>query len=174
MIQPIHEIEEHYLKPDPWGYQTHPDDLLRKKMILQACKAFVPYAWNEYTCALDLGAGEGWITQDLPAMERYGYELSAQAKARFPQNVKPCNDPSGTYDLVTACGVLYPHYDVQKFFQLMKLASRIIVTCNIEAWEVSEMSDPHFTNGELGLIMMMEQRFRYREYFQKLRVFKVK
>lgn len=212
MIQSNEEIEEHYNIPDPWGYQSNPDDIFRKQRILEACKAFVPYglsvndgpyidisletfekelgsaipslgsafvhtskrSMGKFGTVLDIGAGEGWITQDLPAVIKYGYEVSEQAKFRFPETVIPCRYPLGSYDLVVATGVLYRHYDVSKMFELMKLASRIVVTCNIESWEVSEMSDPHFTGVEMGWMMLMEQRFKYREFIQKLRVFKVK
>lgn len=174
MIQPAQEIEDHYKNPDPWGYQTNPDDIYRKKEIVSTCKFLIPYSEFNFKSVLDIGAGEGWITKDLPAVTKSAYELSDQAAARFPEGVTRCLYPFGEYELVTACGILYQHYDIQKFFEFFKMASRYVVTCNIEDWEVPQMRDVKFLTEELGLIPQMERRFKYREYFQKLRVFKVK
>ena len=86
----------------------------------------------------------------------------------------PEEPPNGKYDLIIATGVLYPHYDVKTFFRLMKEhSSKIILTCNIAAWEHIEVA--HRLN-ELSFLKGKEvhsELFPYREYQQQLRIFEL-
>jgi 2-polyprenyl-3-methyl-5-hydroxy-6-metoxy-1,4-benzoquinol methylase len=49
---------------------------------------------------LDIGCGEGFITEKLPAAEIYGLDLSDNAMSRLPQIVKAVTKPEGKFDLV--------------------------------------------------------------------------
>lgn len=153
------ELEIWYEKEDAWGYKSNPFDTVRKDIIL----SMIPK--GEYLRALDIGCGEGWITKDLPAKEIHGIELSDKASERFPENVKRIPEPDGKYDLVVATGVLYKHYDYQKFMKWIKEhSSKIIVLCNIEDWEVRTTS--------LGK-PIHDMTFNYREYRQHLKIYDV-
>ncbi len=165
MPQSKQDLERWYeTKPDPWDYKRHEDDLERKCKILAKIVRIEP----GFRRLLDLGAGEGWITKDIPAEYRYGYELSDTAAARFPENVKRVKKPEGWYDLVVATGVLYPQYDWQTMVSLMQIhARRIIVTCNIKSWEVPQAI------AQIPGQQIDEQEFHYRDFVQKLRVFDV-
>ena len=153
-------------KPDPWGYQTHPDDIRRKEIILPIARMF-----GRFDAALDVGAHEGWISMDLPADTVYGYELSDLAAARFPaivQRVSADDIRGGKFDLVVATGVLYNHYDWRGMVDLINAgASGIILTCNIKQWEV-----PAAWLGIRGK-QVFQAQFPYREWDQQLRVFDV-
>lgn len=153
-------IDNWYETPDPWGYQTNPDDLHRKERILSA----IPD--REYRKALDIGAGEGWITKDLPAREVYGFEMSDVAASRFPENVnRIIGIGDKTFDLVVATGVLYPHYDGQALLELVRRAATgIILLCHINEWviDTSVLGEP-----------LHEEVFTYRDYTQKLTVYDV-
>ncbi len=154
-----------FLEPDPWGYRTNPDDILRKEIIISAASIFTKLIYDR---ALDLGALEGWISEDLPANIVHGYEISDVAAARFPPDVIHVKQPEGKYDLVVATGVLYGHYDWQHFVDLIKEhANGIILTCNIVAWEsqsaISQIPGRQIYTAE----------FPYREFTQKLRVFHI-
>lgn len=152
---------EDYLVEDPWGYKTNIEDHKRKEKILTVLSR-----QKSFNRALDIGAGEGWITQDLPADLKHAFEKSSNAKLRLPNNVTPVDFPFGEYDLVIATGVLYPQYDCDLFFRLIKdHASDIILTCNIKDWE-----HPNVT--KIGT-QIHEEEFPYREYIQKLRLFQV-
>jgi len=160
-MQPKQEIEDSYKTPDPWQYQTTPDDVLRKNYLLGIVNLFGPYHR-----ALDIGAGEGWITQDLPAKSIFGYEISDNAAARFPANVSRVLVPEGKYDLVIATGVMYGHYDWVGFLRILnEHSSRIIITSNIKPWEVN------FPPSVVGT-PVFEAEFPYREWQQKVRVWK--
>ena len=113
-----------------------------------------------YENALEIGAGEGWITKDLPAKNVYGYEISDLAKSRWPEKVLDF-DPNLKYDLIIAPGVLYPQYDYMSFIDMIKKHScGIVITINILNWEVNNLS---------GQIYDLE--FPYRQYIEKLRVY---
>lgn len=156
-MQKSDEINAWYVTKDPWKYATTPDDLLRKKKILGA----IP---GKYYRALDIGAGEGWITKDLPAEYIYGYEISENATHRFPANVRLCTEPIGMYDLILATGVMYPQYDYKKFVEIIKdHANGIVILCNIKEWEVPEVAS-------IGTPLYSKE-FDYREYKQVLRVY---
>lgn len=154
-------MDEFYKNPDPWGFQSNPDDQKRKERILCALSKYAPF-----NRAIDLGAGEGWITKDLPAKNIFAYEISDIAKSRLPENVKPVDSPSGKYDLVVATGVLYKHYDIESLLEMIKNhASKYILTCNIQQWE-----DPRVLG--LGKHLVFDF-FPYRQYTQSLRLFSV-
>ena len=170
-MQPFEEIEKQYEQEDPWGYKTNPSDLQRRKILWG-----ISFAYGEgdgfdkfigFKRCLDIGAGEGWITQGYPALEVCGLEISNQAAERFPNNVKRVVAPEGDYDLVCATGIFYPHYNWPFFMELIQRhASNIVIVSSIEDWE-------HECVNKIG-----EELFRatypYREYKQRTRVFRVK
>lgn len=161
MTQTKEELDKFYEKQDPWHYQDHPDDLQRRELICNIARAY-----GYYARALDLGAGEGWITQFLPAPIKHGYEISDVAAERFPNTVQ--RELHGEYDLVCATGVLYNHYEWRSIIQLIhKYASGIVLTCNIKSWEVPGLA--HLMPGK----QVFEAEFPYREFVQRLRVFRL-
>lgn len=154
-------LDKFYETPDPWGFKKNPDDKIRKEKILSVLK---PYGLFER--ALDVGAGEGWITKDLPADIIEAIELSEVASSRIPDPVKVIKFPTGNYDLIVATGVLYKHYNGIEFLKMIKeFSNYIILTCNIQEWEIPETRD-------LGKQVYFET-FPYREYAQALRVFEL-
>jgi len=170
-------LEDKYATPDPWGYQTSPDDAERKRRIIAACcrgwsHLNAGYAAHDvpvqFERALDIGAGEGWITRDLPARMKYGYELSDRAAGRFPVTVhrvtsKNLVDDDFTCDLVVAAGVYYEHYDWRAMhLAALYCASGIVVTCHLED---SEIPLPCAEK------MIHEERFAYRGRTQRLAVY---
>lgn len=161
-MQPKDEIEKQYEIPDPWEYQKTPDDLNRKRILTMTVKIFGPYER-----LLDIGAGEGWITQDYPVPVLHGYELSNNASKRFPSNVKRIDIPDGSYDIVTCTGIFYPHYDWLGFMDIIyEHASKHVLVSSIKAWE-------HPCVDRIGNCIH-EEEYKYREYVQRMRLFQVK
>ena len=156
-------LEWKYETEDPWGYKTNPDDLCRKERILYYADMLGPF-----DAVLDIGAGEGWITTDLPAKNIYGYEISDNAAARFPGNVERYLETDGLLkcDLVIATGVLYRYYDWENLIELMGLsATRIIITCHISK---AEITLDHF-----AIFQRYFEVFPYRGKTETLRVYNV-
>lgn len=150
------EALEHWHKnKDPWGYETNPDDIARKAKILRYLSP-----WN-FTRALDIGAGEGFITKDLPSSLIHAIEISDNASKRFPKNVKRVKKPIGEYDLIIATGVFYDQYDWQQMHEwIIKHSKGIILTSNIKSWE-----------HPLPLTPIHEEDYPYREYTQHLCIY---
>lgn len=144
------ELERWYQKTDPWGYTTHADDRRRKEKILSHL--------HTYDRALDIGAGEGFITKDLPAKFIHAIEISDEAAQRFPLNIKRVSEPQGMYDLIIATGVFYDQYDWRQMHQwIMDHASGTVLTSNIKTWEHPLPAQPVY-----------EEDFKYRGYIQHL------
>lgn len=165
-MQPFNEIEAHYNKPDPWAYQTSPQDQRRRENLYHAVRIFGPYQR-----LLDVGAGEGWITAGYPVPVRHGLELSNQAAARFPAGVTHVVVPEGRYDLVACTGIFYGHYNWPFFMEVIRRhASRHVLVCGVASWE-------HACVEQIGT-PVYEERFPYwidgKEFQQRLRVFEVK
>lgn len=156
-------LNDWYKNPDPWQYATTPDDAERKANILTALSCYTPF-----DRAIDIGAGEGWLTKDLPALVKHAYEMSDVAAARLPDQIQRVRQPIGKYDLVTATGVLYSQYDWENMVALIAgAASRIVLTCNIREWEVPAAI------ASIPGVQVMTMTFPYRQYTQILRVFDV-
>jgi len=156
-MQSKEEIENESEIEDHWGYQTNEWDTLRKNKILSKLT-------KEYKRALDIGCHEGFITRDLPAEIKEGYELSDNAAKRLPSTVLRVTEPSGDYDLVIATGIMYRHYDFRKFLDIIKKhAKGTVLLSNIKDWEVPEVA-------ELGKPIYVEE-YPYRQYTQIMRIY---
>jgi hypothetical protein len=159
-MQSKEELEHWYTKKDPWQYTTTQDDLNRKQKLLSILNEI-----NNgylYDRALDIGAGEGFVTTDLPAKEIFGIEISDLAAQRFPSNVSRLIEPEGKFDLVMTTGTLYQQYDHAKMAEWIKnSASRHILVAGIKSWLIG------YVFGKI----IYETEFSYREYAQKVTVY---
>lgn len=157
-MQPRDELETWYRSPDPWGYRTNPDDLHRLERITANLAPYAPF-----DRAIDIGCGEGFITETLPAAVLHGIELSDHAASRLPTPIQRVSQPDGKYDLVVCTGVLYNQYDWKQATDwIAQAASRIVLTCHIKDWEINNLPI-HY--------QVHEEEFPYRDYTQRLRVF---
>lgn len=160
-MQQKSELENWYGEPDPWNYKNNPDDIKRKKTILQVLDSY-----PSFTKALDIGCGEGWITQDIPAKEIHGIELSDNAAERLPKNVKRVSEPEGKYDLIICTGMLYKQYDYRKFLDWIKNhANGVVLTSNIKQWQINDLPNEY---------LIHQEDFPYREYVQNMRLYRWK
>ena len=150
-MQTKQELEDWYVNPDPWGYETNPDDKIRRRQILSVM--------FYYERALDIGAGEGFVTTKIPADEIHGIEISDKAAKRFPANVKRVLEPQGKYDLVMTTGTLYEQYDHQQIVEwIRQSASRHVLICGIKEWLIP------YSFGKV----LIQKEFPYRNYTQSL------
>ena len=153
-MQSKEELELWYKTPDPWGYETHPDDKVRRRQILSLL--------FRYDRALDIGAGEGFVTTKLPADEIHGIEISDAAAKRFPENVKRVHKPEGKYDLVMTTGTLYEQYDHAQIVEWINTcANKHVLICGIKEWLL-----PY----KFGQVLIHKE-FPYREYTQSLTLY---
>lgn len=116
MIQSKEELETWYGTTDPWDYENDAEDLKRKKILLGE----IPD--RAYQSVLDIGCGNGFITNELPGDSILGVDLSENAinyanannkKAHVSyqaKNIFDLYDLGQTFDLVVITGVLYSQY----------------------------------------------------------------
>jgi SAM-dependent methyltransferase len=106
---------------DPWGYESNPDDQLRKQNFVN----YLPK--NDFSRVLDIGVGTGFVTRDLNFTQFVGVDISLTAvnflntyfanlgkketHKAIQMSILDSNFSSlGVFDLVIVTGVLYPHY----------------------------------------------------------------
>lgn len=164
-MQTKEEIEKFYQTEDPWGFKTNIDDEKRKNIIINTCLQFCISENKQFLNALEIGAGEGWITKDLPAENKFGFEISEVARSRWDKKIENFN-PNLKYDLIIAPGVFYPQYDYKTFLNIIQNnGSNIVMVISISDWEVQEVS----SIGEL----LYKTNFPYRQYNESLKVYKI-
>ena len=155
------DLEKWYTDRDPWQYESYEDDTIRKQIILSLLEDY-----GQFESAIDIGAGEGFITKDLPASNIYAIEISDNAAERLPDSVQRVNfSCRKKFDLVIATGVFYMQYDheeMKEFIERCVRENAVILTSHIKDWEIPLQ----------GFTQVHTQEFPYREYTQKLRIFK--
>lgn len=126
-MQTKQELENWWSKEDPWGYETNPDDQVRKQKINEAISKL------DINTILDIGAGEGFITRDLPVEKIYANEISDKARDRIPEWIIRHTDEM--VDATLTCGTLYKQYDHETIAdQLRKYAKKYIIVAGIKDW----------------------------------------
>lgn len=173
MIQSKDELENWYSKGDPWGYFDNPQDTMRKARILSAIPQF------DYENVLDIGCGNGFLTNSLPGKQIIGLEISEKAVQWANEHATPnarylcgslfdlpdLNLPP--MDLIVITGVLYPQYIAESIRlvyvlidQLLKPGG-VLVCSHIYEWHKARF--PYLT--------VSREYFAYREYSQVLEVY---
>lgn len=156
-MQNREELNNWYSTRDPWFYETTPDDQVRKDKIIGAIKDL------NIESILDMGAGEGWITKDLPVTKIYAQELSDVARDRIPEWIIRHTDE--IVDATLTCGTLYAQYDHKQIAEDLKRYSRkYIIVAGIDSWLIDY---------DFGKIIHQE-RFPYREYTQRLTIYETR
>jgi hypothetical protein len=157
-MQTKKELEDWYAAEDPWNYKTNMDDQIRKEIILSFFEKII------YNKALDIGAGEGFITKDLPAKIIHGIEISDLAASRFDKKIKRIFEPEELYDLVITTGTLYSQYDYKKITETIKKYScKHILISGIKDWLILD---------NFGKIIK-EKEYKYREYTQRTILYEI-
>lgn len=173
MIQSKDELDDWYSEADPWGYYNNPHDAMRKARILSA----IPQL--EYENVLDIGCGNGFLTNDLPGKQITGLEISEKAVQWAKEHAAPnvrylcgslfdipdLNLPP--MDLVVITGVLYPQYIGESHRLVYILIDRIlkpggILLCS-HIYEWYKLRFPYLT--------VSREYFAYREFTQVLEVY---
>jgi len=192
MLQETNEIEHFYETFDPWNYETTPDDIKRRDVILSE----IPDQHYEY--ALDLGCGHGFITRHIPASHIIGADISAnaikQAKVTIDQerekttrlkhksitytqsNILDIMDNSniadtlsqfGGFDLIIITGILYSHYVGSSSTFLTEMIDSLLkddgILLTCHIDEWYSMRFPFF--------LIENYYFSYRNYTQNLEVY---
>lgn len=177
-IQSLTELERFYQEPDPWGYDTTPDDAARRARLLAQLPTL------PYKRVLDIGCGNAFVTAYLPGDVVVGCDLSTNAIhwacrrvglrpdiGRFNFRVGSIfdlrSDEHGHFDLIVITGVLYPQYIGQGFSLVREivddllLPGGILISCHIADW--SPWRFPY--------AMISADLSPYREYIHRVEAF---
>lgn len=159
-MQSKEELEDWYSEKDRWEYNTTKDDQIRLYEILTALAT----GKETYARAIDIGCGEGFITQHIPADLIHGLDLSENALNRLPSIVESVKYPHGEYDLVISTGTLYSQYDHDSIYKMiMSCASEFILIGGITDWLIEK---------DFGT-KIYEMSFPYRGFTQKITLYHV-
>ncbi len=150
-VQERQALEDFYREPDPWSYETTPDDAARRERLL----ALLPR--RPFRRTLDIGCGNGFVSVELPgdtvtlcdlaekalhwARDRVARRADA-GRFRFVAASIFDLDPRvhGTFDLVVVTGVLYRQYIGGGFALIDLVVDRllepggVLVSCQIDEW----------------------------------------
>lgn len=172
-IQSRDDLEQWYSEEDPWGYESHPDDAVRKRVLLSELPD------RPYRKTLDIGCGNGFLTRDLPGDEVIGVDLSerAIAHAQVAQDARlrfirasifdlP-EVVDGPFDLIVITGVLYPQY----VGKALSLVYRTVDTLLAENGILASVHISQWCQGRFPLLRMREHYYPYREYTHRLELY---
>lgn len=179
-LQSAAELDDHYVRPDPWDYQKNICDQRRKSELL----ALLPdQLWRR---VLDIGCGDGYITFDLPGISVTGVDISSAAigwaekrraaldaekanrfqfEARSILNLDGASEP---FDLIIITGVLYQQYVGRAVSVIRERVDSLLspggclVSCHIDDWR-----PPRF-----AYTLLDTSIYPYREYMHRLEVYR--
>jgi len=171
-MQSIEELDQWHASDDPWQYESTPDDLRRKAILLSE----IPQ--RTYGHTLDIGCGQGFVTRDLPGNTVTGIDISGQAithAQRYSSSTLQFQQASifdlascaERYDLIVMTGVLYPQYIGNSLTLIYRIVDRlltnngILVSVHIDAWY----------KARFPLLMLKQHFYDYREYTHRLEVY---
>ena len=173
MIQSKEELEDWYSGADPWGYFNNSQDAIRKARILSAIPQF------NYENVLDIGCGNGFLTNELPGKQVIGLEISEKAVQWANEHAAPnARYIAGSLfdlpdlqlppmDLIVITGVLYPQYIGNSHRLVYILIDNLIKPGGIllcsHIYEWYKIRFPYLT--------ISREYFAYRDHSQVLEVY---
>jgi len=172
MLQKIDDLEKWNDIEDPWGYKNNFHDDLRKTTLLDQ----IPK--RKYENVLDIGCGQGFITNDLPGKNVYGVDISETAIKYARKNNKKVIYSVGSifeidklfeikFDLIIITGVLYPQYIGNSSSLIYLLIDKILkqngilISVHINEWYFSQF--PYLKTNHLY--------YEYREFTHNLEIY---
>lgn len=159
-MQSKQELEKWYEEPDKWGYFQNEYDEIRLKNI----KYLLGWGKKTYDRILDIGCGEGFVTQHLPSDVIHGLDISENAMNRLPSNVTAVSSPQGKYDLVVSTGTLYSQYDHEAIYKMIiESATQYVLIGGIADWLIEKQFGAE----------IQKMHFPYRQFTQKLTLYAV-
>lgn len=173
MIQKQSELDDFHSVTDPWGYENNPEDKMRKEILLSEIPNIC------YENVLDIGCGQGFITNDLPGENVFGVDISIEAINNAKKYCREGIDfRQGSifeidklfdfqFDIIYITGVLYPQYigDSQSLIYL--LIDKILknggklVCVHIDEWYKSQF--PY--------LKLKQVYYSYRSYNHNLEIY---
>jgi len=173
MIQEYSELNSWHNQKDPWQYENTEDDIKRKNILLSE----IPQ--KKYENVLDIGCGQGFITESLPGTNIFGVDISTNAikyaKQKEHDHLTFLEGSifdidkvvANKFDLIIITGVLYQQYIGQStnlvYLLIDKILNKggVLISVHIDDWYYSQF--PYIRAKELF--------YQYRTYNHKLEIY---
>lgn len=173
MIQKLDDLNDFHKNEDPWNYKRNTDDQKRLEILMHELPK------TKYNRILDIGCGQGFLTQHLPGNEIIGVDISAEAvkhasklktkKLSFKQlsifDLK--TEGLGKFDLIVITGVLYPQY-------IGESSSLIYLTIDNLLNENGTLISVHINewyNLQFPYLKIKQMYYDYRDYTHNLEIY---
>lgn len=174
MIQSKEELEKWYEKNDPWEYDNNPHDSKRKEIF------FSEIPTGNFTNVLDIGCGNGIITNNLPGKNVTGVDYSKkaieQARKRCKKNINFVEASifdlskvfNQKFDLIIITGVLYPQYIgnaenlIYMIIDNLLAPGGYLVSVHVDKWY----------KARFPYLMTKDYNYDYRDFIHKFEVYK--
>ena len=175
-------LEDWYKNPDPYGFMTCEDDKKRQKILLSILEKFIPEG-KKFRCALDIGCGQGFMTEIIPANEVTGIDISENAVKTAIKNAKEKElghikysalslfdvyKLKEKYDFIMITGVMYDIYTNGKIYEINELIDNVLEK---EGILVSVHIKDHY-HAAFPYEKLTSMEYPYREYIHLLEVYK--
>lgn len=169
------DLERFYSNPDPWGYFSHSDDHCRRHILVSELSRY------QLGRTLDIGCGNGFITEAIPASVVVGVDISEAAliaaRSRAPAGSIEYRQGSlfdlphmdlGKFGAIIVTGVLYRHYIgnslplVYRIVDDLLQPAGLLFSAHIDNW--------YFARFPYARIRSIE--YQYRSYRHLLEVYR--
>ena len=176
VLQPQDEIEKWFDKPDPWNYEGNRSDTGRRATLLSVLPR------KRYQRILDIGCGDGFITNRLPGDKVIGVDVSNRAiqiardKYRDQPHLEfhaqslfelPEAGWKQPFDLIVITGVLYPQYIAEG----EQLAFGILDKLLIPGGHLVSVHIDEWYRFRFPYLTIHREYYSYREYTHHLEVY---
>jgi len=174
VLQPVDDLERWWEQDDPWQYDVTPADQYRRAVLLSVLPK------RPFAATLDIGCGNGFLTERLPGDQVLGVDVSANAirhaVERGAGRVRyetcslfdlPAKGWAGRFDLIVITGVLYPQYIAHAKHLVTAIVDEllqprgVLVTCHIEEWYSCRFPYP----------TLLRDYYPYRDYAHVVEVY---
>jgi predicted TPR repeat methyltransferase len=173
MIQSKEELEKWYERNDPWDYENSPHDSKRKDIFLSELPT------GSFEKVLDIGCGNGFITNDLPGKSIIGVDISSkaieQAKSRCKKDIKFIQASifdlgsilDQKFDLIIITGVLYPQWIgnteslIYTIIDNLLADNGYLVSVHIDSWY----------RARFPYLLVKDYNYDFREFIHKFEVY---
>lgn len=173
-IQPLNELEVWHKKRDPWDYQNTKSDEIRREILINEIIR------KKYTNILDIGCGQGFITEHIQGDKIIGIDISHEAIRHAKVNSKNTNIKylqgsifnmneifNEKFDLIIITGVLYKQYIgdssslIYQIIDNLLMENGELILVHIEEWKICNFP----------FRKIKEIKYPYREFTHNLEIY---
>lgn len=178
LLQGKEELERLYERDDdPWGYKNTSVDQIRLGHLSRMLGA------AEVERTLDIGSGNGFVTEKLPGIDVIGIDISENAVRHARKSALDLDlnhityvqadllqlqdQEMGEFDLICITGVLYEQYIGRSDYLVREVVDKLLrqggllVSCHIDEWR----------HTKFGYQLIDTDIYRYSDFWHRLELY---